>query len=278
MSTSTSPQSDAVSKAQDFVDNFNQSYAEKHTLFENQFWGTKMALSSTEATPYSTELLSKTKKEMEDLLSDTFILSQAKSHRDAIAGTTTTDTTDASSLLKVLNVIIRTCQCNEFPTPQAKSIREETNNIEGNLEKARNEMALGYTDVKGEFQSASSVGLRTIMRTSSDEAVRKSAYEGMRSIGTFVCVEGFLEVVKLRNKLAKLLGFQDYYDYTVTNAEGFGKDTLFEILDGLEEGTRPLMVKAMAELEKKHGKSALDPWNTGYMMSRSVLKKMVSEL
>mmetsp|Transcript_7194 Transcript_7194/g.9339 ORF Transcript_7194/g.9339 Transcript_7194/m.9339 type:complete len:297 (+) Transcript_7194:429-1319(+) len=176
--------------------------------------------------------------------------------------------------MKVLGIIIRTCQCNAFPTPEAKKIREKTNEVEGSLEQARNEMSLGYTDADGKFQTASSVGLSTLMQTSSEEAVRKSAYEARRSIGTFVCEGGFLEIVKLRNKLAKDLGFQDYYDYTVTNAEGFSKDKLFEILDTLEEGTRPLMVKAREDLVKMHGEKALDPWNTGFMMSGSVIKKM----
>ena len=53
---------------------------------------------------------------------------------------------------------------------------------------------------------------------------------------------------------------------------------VYHILDGLEEGTRPLMLKAREELENRHGKAALDPWNTGYMMAGSVIKKMVSVL
>lgn len=269
MATASSPT--AIAAAQSFVDDFNQTYAAKHETFENQFWGTKMALSSTEETPYSTDLLSQTKKEMEDLLSDPEVLKKAKSLRKAIV-----DQPGQEDLKKVLDVIIRTCECNEFPTPEAKSVREATNEIEGQLEKARNEMSLGYTDETGSFQSASSVGLRTLMRTSTEEAVRKSAYEGLRSIGPFVLSNGFLEIVKKRNQLATLLGFEDYYDYTVTNAEGFSKKTLFEILDGLEEGTRPLMKKAREELEKRHGKQALDPWNTGFMMAGSVIKKMVS--
>jgi hypothetical protein len=45
-------------------------------------------------------------------------------------------------------------------------------------------------------------------------------------------------VVKARNQLAKTLGFIDFYDYKVTQAEGFGKIKLFEIMDTLEKGTR----------------------------------------
>lgn len=258
-----------ITEAQSFVDKLNNSYAEKHEAFENQFWGTKMALKEGD---YSTDLLSKTKKDMEDLLSDTKILSEAKSYKQSIE--TSGEAGNNENLVKVLDVIIRTCQCNDFPTAEAKAVREKTNEIEGKLEQARNEMSLGYVDADGTFQAASSVELRTIMRTNEDEEKRKSAYEGLRSVGAFVCEEGFLEVVKLRNQLAKMLGFEDYYDYTVTNSEGFGKKKLFEILDGLEAGTRPLTEKARKELEATYGAKALSPWNTGYMMAGSVIKKM----
>ena len=262
----------AISKAQAFVDNFNQSYEEKHVAFEDQFWGTKMALSSNDEVAYSTELLSKTKTAMEDLLSDPKVLKEAREHLEILK---TEGEGNHEDLKKVLEVIVRTCKCNEFPSKESKAVREETNRIEGNLEKARNEMdTLGYTDASGTFVPSSSVGLRTIMRTATEESVRKSAYDGLRSIGPFVCSHGFLEIVKLRNELARLLGFCDYYDYTVTNAEGFSKAKLFEILDGLEEGTRPLMVKAREKLEERHGKAALNPWNTGFMMAGSVIKKM----
>ncbi|PNH00062.1 hypothetical protein TSOC_014130, partial [Tetrabaena socialis] len=78
---------------------------------------------------------------------------------------------------------------------------------------SRNTMALGYTDpATSEFVKASSVQLRNSLRVSDDEATRKACYEGMRSIGPFVASQ-FLEIVKERNKLARLLGFEDFYDY-----------------------------------------------------------------
>lgn len=82
------------------------------------------------------------------------------------------------------------------------------------------------------------------MRTDDDEAVRKAAYEGLIKICPFVLENGFVEVVMARNKLAKSLGYIDYYDYKVTQAEGFGKHSLFEILDTLERGTKGLMISA----------------------------------
>ena len=256
---------------QAFVDEFNESYAEKHKAFENQFWGTKMALTSTDTTRYSTDLLSSTKKELEDLLSDQKVLEDAMAHKTAVGSDG-----DETDLVKTLDIIIRTCKCYAMPSARAKAIREETSQIEGKLEMARNEMKLGYTDpTDGTFHALSSVGLRNLLRTASEESTRKAAYESLRSIGPFVCTEGFVDIVKLRNKLARELGYEDYYDLTITNAEGFGKNKLFDILDGLEEGTRHLLEEARKELAKRHGEDALEPWNISYKMAGSVIKKMV---
>jgi Zn-dependent oligopeptidase len=76
-------------------------------------------------------------------------------------------------------------------------------------------MNLGYSDPSTkEFVKASSVQLRNTMRTSDAEEKRQACYEGMRSIGPFV-VERFVEIVKIRNQVARALGYQDYYDYKV---------------------------------------------------------------
>jgi len=63
-------------------------------------------------------------------------------------------------------------------------------------------------------------------------------------------------------------------DFKVTNAEGFNKEKLFEILDGLERGTRPIMEQARKELAKRHGLQALQPWNMSYKMAGSIIVKM----
>jgi hypothetical protein len=63
-------------------------------------------------------------------------------------------------------------------------------------------------------------------------------------------------------------------DYKVTNAEGFGKDRLFEILDTLEQGTRSILEQARKDLLEKYGPDAAEPWNMSYKMAGSVVAKM----
>jgi hypothetical protein len=53
----------------------------------------------------------------------------------------------------------------------------------------------------------------------------------------------------------------------VTAAEGFGKTRLFEILDDLEEKTRPIMQEARQRLAKEKGEAALEPHNMGFALA-----------
>jgi len=126
----------------------------------------------------------------------------------------------------------------------------------------------------GEFEEMSSVQLRTTMRVSSDEGDREACYHGLGKIGEFALENGFVDLVRARNQMAKALDFEDYYDYKVTGAEGFGKKALFEILDELERETRPLMERSRNRLAEEMGEAALEPWNTGFMMAGDVVKKM----
>lgn len=68
--------------------------------------------------------------------------------------------------------------------PKAEALRKQTNGLESELQEQRNTMKLGYVDPQtNEFQSGSSVLLRTKMRTADDEPTRKACYEGLRAIG-----------------------------------------------------------------------------------------------
>lgn len=67
----------------------------------------------------------------------------------------------------------------------------------------------------------------------------------------------FCEIVKVRNQLAAAAGFANYYDMKVQAAEGFDLGRLFEMLDGLETATRPLMTAARQRLADAKGPDAL---------------------
>jgi hypothetical protein len=226
-------------------------------------WGTKMNLSG----PFSTPQLSETKQAMESFLGDAARLATA----EAFLASEAEDLT--SSERTVLECFVRTFQCYQTADPAAVSLRAQGTALENALNDARNKtFKLGYLNPKanGAFVEGSSVALRAVMKTATDEPTRQAAWAGLRSIGPFVLANGLVEMVQLRNAMARKLGFEDYYDYKVTLAEGFNKATLFAILDTLKDGSDALLSTARARLATLKGGAALEAWNTGYLMAGDV--------
>jgi oligoendopeptidase F len=251
-----------MSEVSDFIDSTNTNYERLHRAFEYQFWGMKMALSSP---TYSTDELTRTKGEMEAFLADESKLAKTRELLKQVEV--------GSMKEKTLKMLERTFGCYIMESEEAKQLRGEATKIEGQLEAARNRLTLGAT-INGKFEEMSSVGLRNNVRVDPDEAVRKACFEGLAKIGDFVTENGFVELVKVRNRMAKALGYIDFYDYKVSNAEGFGKIELFKILDTLEEGTRPIMEEARKKFAAEKGADALEPWNLSFQMAGDVTRRM----
>jgi len=244
-----------------FISRINAEYEEKHLAYEKNFWSTKMGLKGA-----SSEALTSTKSAYDAFLADAENLKAVKEHLKAEGLTPQQE--------KVLKIMEKTFASYMIEDPKASALKDKLNSIEAELAQARNTMNLGYTDpATKEFVKASSVQLRNTMRTADAEEQRRACYEGMRGIGPFVA-ERFVEIVKIRNQVARALGYEDYYDYKVTTTEGFGKGRLFEILGGLEEQTRPLMEAARKELATQKGEAALCPWNMGYFLTGDIEKEM----
>ena len=80
--------------------------------------------------------------------------------------------------------------------------------------------------------------LRRVLIESDDSAGRCRAWEAAKQIGAEVEPE-LLELVRLRNDAARALGFDNYYTMRLTLDE-LDEAELFDLLDELERGTRPL--------------------------------------
>lgn len=263
-----------VGEARGFISRINRAYEVVHKDFEDQFWGTKMNLEEGKGT-YTSEKLSSTKQVLEsfleseeNLIATKELLQKLSSERGAGDGE---EVKEVSKTLKIFQRTFESYQMNAT----AKPLRESVTKLESDLEMKRNALVSGYTVPKtGEFVKVSSVALRQQIRNNADEAMRKAAYEGIRKIGPYICENGWLEIVKGRNKMAKILGYEDFYDYKVQQAEGFSKKLLFEkMLNDLEEKTRPLMEKAIETLKREKGDSAFQPWNMSYSLAGELVKK-----
>uniref|UniRef100_A0A7S2S766 Peptidase M3A/M3B catalytic domain-containing protein n=1 Tax=Rhizochromulina marina TaxID=1034831 RepID=A0A7S2S766_9STRA len=248
---------------QEFLDSVNSQYEKLHLEFEAQFWGTKMALQEPEGS-YSTVKLSTTKEAMEAFLRRPDLLQRSK---ELLATGKASETQQ-----RVLECFVKALGCYQMSDPAAVELRHECTVTEDDLGEKRNTMKLGFRDATagGEFVEQSSVGLRTTLKTAPQPEVRRAAWEGLRSIGTFILSNGFVELVKHRNAMARKLGYEDFYDYKVTQAEGFGKARLFEILDTLLHGSQKIFDDARSAFQTEKGETALEAWNVGFLMAGDV--------
>ncbi len=237
----------------------NREYHRLHVAKEELFWETKMGISN-EYAPFN-----KAEGALNAFKNDVTKLNQC---RELLASGNADEAQTVT-----LNGWIRFFEANVIENEEARALSDTIIGMESELAKARGGMPLGYTDPQsGAHQAASSVELALKIGSADDEALRKAAFEGLESIESYVIDNGFFEIVKARNRFARLLGYEDYYDWKVSTTEGFGKAKLFELLDDLEARTRDAQTRYIAGVSAQHGEAALKPWNFRYFTQGDAMK------
>jgi hypothetical protein len=233
-----------------FLEELSDRYLALHRAKEEAFWETRMGMADRHRELADAEMA------LKKFLGDPVLLKDLRERRKDASN-------DAERV--VLDGWILMVSRNQIEDGEARSILAELIDREAELQQDRGAMKLGYTDPStGAFVPASSVFLGNAIRTNPDPRVRRASFEGLRSIETFALEHGFVEILKLRNRFARRLGFSDFYDYKVWWAEGFDKATLFGFLDDLEKRTREKASAELRHLEQKRGDDALLPWNFNF--------------
>lgn len=132
----------------------------------------------------------------------------------------------------------------------------------------------GYEDPKtGAFVESTANALPNIISTHPDEATRKAAYNALLKYERFIFDNGFLDLVRSRNTLAHMLGYNDFYECETDRYEGLAKKDIFSLLDEFERKTRANAKNAIDAFVREHGESAREPWNFPYLRSGSLKKE-----
>ena len=211
-----------------FAAELNHRYESLHVAKEDAFWTAYMGL-SPDATAARADYDRK-EIELKRFLQDP---AQLAAVRGQLAGAGDAETAT------VLRGWEATFAAHAIEKPEARALAEEIIAAEGALAGSRGAMKLGFTDpATKQFTPASSVRLAAMLLSESDESRRRAAWGGLRSIEPHVLEHGFVELVKMRNRLGRLLGGEDYYDAAVRRVEGLSKRQIFAWLDELEAATR----------------------------------------
>ncbi len=144
-------------------------------------------------------------------------------------------------------------------SPESLTIKTKIAEIEARVNTEQSNYPGGYTDPDtGEFvpMPVNAVGL--LIRTHSDARIRKAAHEAMETYSKRWLPE-LAELIRLRNALARSIGYADYYDMQARRSEGVSADRIFSIFQTVREQLSAGYdeVRALARTEP----DILTPWN-----------------
>ncbi|MFC3532174.1 M3 family metallopeptidase [Vogesella facilis] len=251
---------------QAFFDQLNQDYLQIHKTKEDLFWATYMATSDDHAG------FARAEQAFKDFISSPQKLAQTREQLAAACALPTSAERDA--LLHGLNGWLALFEANIIDNDAARQLMAELIDAEAALFARKRELVLQHINEQGEQEEATLGMLATNISMNANADWRRSSYRAFLQLEQWVLDNGFLDIVRLRNRLARALGFADYFDYKVRKNEQMSPAQLFAILDDFEARTRNASQRGLAQLTAQHGADATQPWNLRFHMSGDVIRQM----
>ncbi|HEY1041187.1 MAG TPA: M3 family metallopeptidase [Candidatus Paceibacterota bacterium] len=242
------------SKPQQFLDRMNKEYIKLHKVYEEYFWTSYMG--DTSVNPQKDEALAA----RDAFRADSTYIAQIK---DLLPKANKQEQSRLKLWLKFFEA---------YQSPQEGiELKKKIDALETKITKKRATRKEGYIDpVTQKFVKASENKMSTMTRTHPDEKIRKACFEAREKLAED-CLPEYIEMIKLRNEYARMLGFEDFYAYKVEREDGMTKKELFAIFDAIYEKTK-YAFKDLRTLEKKMP-NLRKPWNFGYMMTGNFTKE-----
>jgi Zn-dependent oligopeptidase len=116
--------------------------------------------------------------------------------------------------------------------------------------------------------------LATNQATNRVEAYRRSSFDAFRAIERWVLDHGFLDLVSLRNRFARALGYDNYFALKLQKGERMTTTALMHILDDFIRRTEDANTRTLAALRAQHGAHATDPWNIRFFAAGDVIRRL----
>lgn len=257
-----------MQKAQDYFNALNHDYLSVHKAKENLFWQNYMGTGDENVSAEFSAAESAYKR----FISEPRRLGEL---RELIAGLEKQTLDDGGkALLHGLQGWYRFFDCNAIEDPKAQVLLDEIIQAESALYAKRKQHRLTHINAKGERVNASLGELLTNQANNENETYRRSSQIALRELEEWLLHNGFPELIGLRNRFARQLGFRNYFDYKVNKTERMTPEQLFTILDRFEEQTRAGNVRSLNELVAREGDAALLPWNIRFASAGDVTRQL----
>ncbi|MEG0010480.1 MAG: M3 family metallopeptidase [Aeromonas sp.] len=248
-----------TSNARNYLNQLNAEYLQVHRRKEDLFWSTYMGTSDDQAGFTAAEQAYKA------FCADPARLPVLREMQAQAEG---------ADLKRGLGGWIAFFECNVIEDPAATALMDELVAAEATLFARRKELKLSLLDEQERQVAGSLPAASTSLAASQNEGVRQSAITMFHALEQWVVDNGFLEVVALRNRFARAMGYRDYFDYKVHKNEQMSPEQLFVVLDDFIARTEDRVHLGLAELKAAKGETALLPHNLRYFVSGDVTRQL----
>lgn len=245
--------------ARNYLNQLNADYLQVHRRKEDLFWSTYMGTSDDQAGFTAAEQAYKA------FCADPARLPVLREMQAQA---------EEADLRRGLGGWIAFFECNVIEDPGASALMDELVAAEADLFARRKGLKLTLLDEQGRQVPGSLPAASTALAASSDEAVRQSALAMFHTLEQWVVDNGYLDIVALRNRFARAMGYRDYFDYKVHKNEQMSPEQLFAILDDFIARTDARLHQSLAELKAAKGEAALLPHNLRYSVSGDVTRQL----
>lgn len=255
----------------EFFDTLNDDYMKVHKTKEDLFWTTYMG------TGGDRQEFSRAERAWNDFISDPRKLEAVREKLNQltdISPGSEEERREKKELETGLNGWLELFQANVIEGEEAAALMKQVIDDAAELFERRGSYKLAYTDAQGREQEGSLPSLMTNIRTSDSEQERKSSHQALLDLEQWVLENGFLELVKLRNRLARSMGYANYFEASVRKIEHMSVDELFAILEDFESRTRERNLTSIEELKNHKGKQALEGHNFSFSIAGDVMREM----
>ncbi|MFP9467560.1 M3 family metallopeptidase [Pectobacterium brasiliense] len=252
----------------DYFNALNRDYLAVHQAKEELFWQLYMGTGNDDVS----ERFSAAESAYKRFISHPQRLAELRTHLATLENSPRDEQQQALS--HGLQGWYRFFDCNVIEDPQAQALMDEIITAESALYAKRKSYEMTHLDAKGERVSASLGELLTNQTTNDTEAYRQSSQQALRDLEQWLLLNGFPELISLRNRFARQMGYRNYFDYKVNKTERMTPEQLFAILDPFEEQTREANTRSLKNLADEKGEEALQPWNIRYASAGDVTRQL----
>ena len=257
-----------MQQALDYFNQLNQDYLDVHRAKEELFWQNYMGTGGEEVSARFAAAESAYKR----FIAEPRRLAEI---RNLLAGLETLpQTAQREVLIHGLQGWLRFFDCNAIEDPQAQALLDRIIHAESDLYARRKGYQVTHLNAEGRRVAASLGELLTNQATNPNEDYRRSSQQALRDLEQWLLHNGLPELIGLRNRFARQMGYRNYFDYKVNKTERMTPEQLFAILDRFERETREANARSLQQLAADKGSQALEPWNVRFASAGDVTRQL----